>query len=297
MNDKKMLLIQAAIKLFGERDYHSASIQDIVSLAGVSKGSFYLHFHSKEELLLSIFKHYFSSYFTQLEQACQDQALTKKELLIKAIALQCELVMENKDFLTMQVKGIVSSQSEQIQQICMEQSLMGLTWFQTKIIDLYGPAVEPHGIDLATMLNGMLKEYFFCYICFNHPIDIEKLSVYLIERLDDLVHGLLGKHQEPILSSKYIFQETEASAGESRLTCLTQLKQGIETYVTDPKSAQSMLLALQALETEFLKEHPNDVIIQGMYTYLQSLSGPYPQLADMIENDAANSLCKGLTRP
>lgn len=279
-----MQLIQAAIKLFGERDYHSASIQDIVSLAGVSKGSFYLHFQSKEELLISILKHYFNSYFSQLELAHQDQALTKKELLIKAIALQCSLVMENKDFWSMQVKGIMSTPSEEIQQFCLDQSLLGLAWFQTTIIDLYGPAVEPHAVDLASMLNGMLKEYFFYYICFHHPIDIDELSAYLVERLDDLVHGIISKKNSPLLSASCIFKSSPSSSeGASLQALLDKLKPLITAHVKDAASAQSMQLALQALEAELAKGHPNNVIVQGMYTYLQSLSEPYPQLAEPVQ--------------
>lgn len=40
MNDKKMQILKAAVRLFGERDYHTTSVQDIVSLVGVSKGRF-----------------------------------------------------------------------------------------------------------------------------------------------------------------------------------------------------------------------------------------------------------------
>jgi len=293
LNDKKMLLIQAAIKLFGERDYHNTSIQDIVSLAGVSKGSFYLHFHSKEELIISIFKHYFHSYFEQLHQASQDQALTTKELLVQAITLQCKLVMENKDFLNMQVKGMLFTQNEAIQQFCFEQNLAGLAWFQTKIVELYGPAVEAHAIDLSAMLNGMLKEYFFYYICYHHPLDIEQLSVYLVERLDDLAQGILSKKQGPLLEASYIFQQPAALTEDASLhTFMEQVKQAVRDHVTDPQASQSMLLALQALDAEFAKDHPNDVIIQGMYTYLQSLSEPYPPLFDTIES-VAGKLCKG----
>ena len=47
-------LIQAALHLFHERGYNAASVQDIVSEAGVPKGTFYNYFDSKEALAIEV---------------------------------------------------------------------------------------------------------------------------------------------------------------------------------------------------------------------------------------------------
>jgi TetR/AcrR family transcriptional repressor of nem operon len=46
-------LIQAAALLFHERGYHATGVQDIVSEAGVPKGTFYNYFESKEALAIA----------------------------------------------------------------------------------------------------------------------------------------------------------------------------------------------------------------------------------------------------
>jgi TetR/AcrR family transcriptional repressor of nem operon len=46
-------LIQAAAHLFHERGYNATSVQDIVSEAGVPKGTFYNYFESKEALAIA----------------------------------------------------------------------------------------------------------------------------------------------------------------------------------------------------------------------------------------------------
>ncbi len=45
---------ESAIKLFSDRGYNAASVDDICAEAGVSKGAFYHHFESKQALFLTL---------------------------------------------------------------------------------------------------------------------------------------------------------------------------------------------------------------------------------------------------
>jgi AcrR family transcriptional regulator len=47
-------LIDAAARVFAERGYAGASVDRILAAAGLSKGTFYWHFASKEELFLTL---------------------------------------------------------------------------------------------------------------------------------------------------------------------------------------------------------------------------------------------------
>jgi AcrR family transcriptional regulator len=48
-------LSKAATRLFAERGFESASVQDIVAAAGVTKGAMYHYFDSKDDLLYAIY--------------------------------------------------------------------------------------------------------------------------------------------------------------------------------------------------------------------------------------------------
>jgi AcrR family transcriptional regulator len=48
-------LIEAARRVFHSKGYNAATIDDIVDAAGASRGTFYLYFHSKGEILGKIF--------------------------------------------------------------------------------------------------------------------------------------------------------------------------------------------------------------------------------------------------
>lgn len=47
-------IIESAIKLFSNRGYNKARVDDICEEAGISKGAFYHHFESKQALFLSL---------------------------------------------------------------------------------------------------------------------------------------------------------------------------------------------------------------------------------------------------
>lgn len=52
--DSRERILDAAIEVIAQRGYSSAGIQEIVDLSGTSKGSFYFHFPSKEEMVASL---------------------------------------------------------------------------------------------------------------------------------------------------------------------------------------------------------------------------------------------------
>jgi TetR/AcrR family transcriptional regulator, acrAB operon repressor len=47
-------LLAAAIKVFAERGYHGATMEDIVAAAGTTRGALYWHFSNKEDFLVSL---------------------------------------------------------------------------------------------------------------------------------------------------------------------------------------------------------------------------------------------------
>jgi len=54
--DKRRLLLQAAVRVFARKGYHAARVGDIAEEAGVSYGLLYHYFDSKEEVLRNVFR-------------------------------------------------------------------------------------------------------------------------------------------------------------------------------------------------------------------------------------------------
>lgn len=50
-NENKTKIIECALKLINEKGFDNVSVSEITKEAGVSKGAFYIHFKSKEDLI------------------------------------------------------------------------------------------------------------------------------------------------------------------------------------------------------------------------------------------------------
>jgi TetR/AcrR family transcriptional regulator, fatty acid metabolism regulator protein len=54
--DKRRLILEAAVRVFARKGYHTSRVGDIAEEAGVAHGLLYHYFRSKDEVLESIFK-------------------------------------------------------------------------------------------------------------------------------------------------------------------------------------------------------------------------------------------------
>lgn len=62
-------IVQAALSVFSRRGFHRATMQDIAEEAGVGKGTTYLYFSGKDQLLEHIFETALRHYLAQVKQA------------------------------------------------------------------------------------------------------------------------------------------------------------------------------------------------------------------------------------
>jgi len=68
---RKKDIIDAASRLFSERDYHAVKVDDIAERVGLSKGTIYLYYENKENLFFSIIIERAKVLYARLEQASQ----------------------------------------------------------------------------------------------------------------------------------------------------------------------------------------------------------------------------------
>lgn len=76
--EKKNKIIQAGLKIFGEKGYYNTNTAEIAKVAGVSTGIVYSYFEDKKDILLHAINLYFDRIFTPMKNFLDN--LTKKEL-------------------------------------------------------------------------------------------------------------------------------------------------------------------------------------------------------------------------
>jgi TetR/AcrR family fatty acid metabolism transcriptional regulator len=95
-NNKKDLIINAAIKVFADKGFYTANVADVAKEAGVADGTIYLYFKNKDDLLISLFE-------TKMEEILQrfasllDSNRNAEEKLRQFIHLYFQMIEEDQN--------------------------------------------------------------------------------------------------------------------------------------------------------------------------------------------------------
>ncbi|MED1467727.1 TetR/AcrR family transcriptional regulator [Bacillus salipaludis] len=83
----KEKITEQSIRLFEKKGFSETSIQDLVESIGVTKGTFYYYFSSKEELLLDIHLGYINDLLQHQERILNDNSKSCKEKLFEIVRM------------------------------------------------------------------------------------------------------------------------------------------------------------------------------------------------------------------
>ncbi|MBM7646930.1 AcrR family transcriptional regulator [Scopulibacillus daqui] len=84
MKDK---ITEKSIELFGEKGFNETSIQDIVDSLGVTKGTFYYYFESKQQLLMDIHLTFIDDLLSRQKDILSDQSKSCKTKIFDIVRM------------------------------------------------------------------------------------------------------------------------------------------------------------------------------------------------------------------
>ena len=96
LSDKRARILDAAIKVFAERGFHSATVAEIARVAGVADGTIYLYFKGKDDLLLRLFDEKMTELLAEARSELAREK-TAPDKLQRFIQLHLALVERNPD--------------------------------------------------------------------------------------------------------------------------------------------------------------------------------------------------------
>ncbi|MGV2939090.1 TetR/AcrR family transcriptional regulator [Mesobacillus sp. LC4] len=190
MNDRKRHVIEKAHQLFIEKGFQATSIQDILEYSGISKGTFYNYFSSKNELLMDIFR----TAFRKMENERNGMLLGKDpgdaEIFISQIEFQMTANRENK--IIPLFEEVFFSGDKELKQFIEVGQLKVLRWFAERLGNITDESTQPYLLDAAIMLNGILLQNIRFHRKANgetahlHPV-VRYSVTRILNTLDELV--------------------------------------------------------------------------------------------------------------
>ena len=110
--EKKMKIIDTAFSLFREHSVNATAVDDIVKAAGIARGTFYLYFKDKSDLLEQIILYKSTEYMKAvLKSTLSDPMLENGDFYERVrVFLNCyiDFLIENKEILPVMEKNLSS---------------------------------------------------------------------------------------------------------------------------------------------------------------------------------------------
>jgi len=91
-------IVDGARKVFFEKGYHHATIEDIEKACGLTRGSIYYHFDGKDELYIAVLLQGARLLREELRWVSHDGAREPEQLLIRLLDAYCEFYRDQKEY-------------------------------------------------------------------------------------------------------------------------------------------------------------------------------------------------------
>ena len=189
MNDRKQNVVNASHQLFIEKGFQATSIQDILDQSGISKGTFYNYFSSKNELFITLFKTINQENEKNRNDLLIGQDPSDIEIFIKQIELQMKLNHINK--LIRLYEDVIFSKDQDLKQFINDWKMNEIYWLYQRFIDLFGESKKAYLLDAAIMFTGILHNNIrFQFKVHGANINLNRVIRYSVDRMVKMVNEM-----------------------------------------------------------------------------------------------------------
>ncbi|HDX9588278.1 TPA: TetR/AcrR family transcriptional regulator [Bacillus pseudomycoides] len=280
MKEKERLIIETAIKLFALKGVNATSIQEIATECGISKGAFYLHFKSKDALVLAMLEYYYDGIQNKVMDI-EKESLPPREKFEKQLHCQFYELQQKKEFIIMCMRENVIPFNKEVETFMTRMKLESYAFYQNNLLSIYGEKIIPYLMDAMTMFEGITRGYSELIIFNVVNIDIPYTVKFILNRMDDIVAGLHRSEEKPVILERELnhffcgVNTTPVHNEEEFVNEIIQLKRTLVDRVENDE----LLVTLDVLEAEMKTNKPRVPVIQGMLSNLKL----YPEFRDFRE--------------
>ncbi|CAH0254040.1 TetR/AcrR family transcriptional regulator [Peribacillus simplex] len=282
MKEKNKMIIDKSVELFAEKGYHATSVQEIAEKCGIAKGSFYNHFKSKEELLVSIFKFYYEALTDSLLDLELDASLSSKDKFMRQITVHIEHMTGNTNLIQMMMQEQMVHISKELDRFLHYIHEEGLIWFKRKIIELYPGLSADFLPDCTIILDSLFKGYIGILIRKQNAFDVELLPSFILNRMDSIIASLQNK-EDPLLKQFPLPECSmrDMSPKEEIHSIIVRMLE-VETRKEEGMETNKNTEALKAIQEEFSKVRPSPIILESLLLFLEKNDKRSPLSSKLI---------------
>ncbi len=157
--DTRLHLLETGTRLILGKGFSAVGLAEILSTAGVPKGSFYHYFRSKEQFGIELVQHYFSLYLSRLEALFQDASLTPGQRIMAYWTRWHQLYRDGsceEQCLVVKLSAEVADLSEPMRQ----ELLAGTQQIVTHLARILEQAQAEHEVILPVPPQAMAEELY-----------------------------------------------------------------------------------------------------------------------------------------
>ncbi|WP_078578085.1 TetR/AcrR family transcriptional regulator [Salipaludibacillus agaradhaerens] len=268
---KEERIQEAGMKLFSEKGFEATSVQDIVDECGISKGSFYSYFKSKDALLVTILTHHYRMIEKRIQEV-DHMKLQPRETFIVQLTHLYEGIYKHREFIITYAYEQITRLNATVKRRILHIQTKRRAFYRRGLQMIYGEQVTPYLWDLAIMLEGIAHTFIRMLLQNGRELQIEKLVKYIVNRIDNIVEGMINSNEKPLLQESDV--NPPRNMGNVSLTGarLTELVTIIKDELRKSSQNENYLVSLDVIEEELDRETPRYPVIKGMLSNLEDIN-------------------------
>ncbi|MBM7554792.1 TetR/AcrR family transcriptional regulator [Thalassobacillus pellis] len=260
MDEKSINIIEQSIKLFAKKGFSSTSVQEIANECGISKGAFYLHFKSKDALLLEIFNYYYSRIQSKIEEI-QSEGLDPRTNFKKQLRVTFEEIAQHREFIIMQIREQAIPFNDNIESFIKQMRFNSYMFYKRHFLAIYGKEIDGILWEVSLLMEGMFKAFLDLIILEDARLNLEALCEALLRRTDFIVEGFTRSGDQPVITEEFISQIIPEEFLDYELDDIIQTLKNLQHHADE-----DIQVTITVLLEEIQSTDPRRAVIRGMLT-------------------------------
>jgi AcrR family transcriptional regulator len=270
--DKRNAILESAVELFGAHGYNHTSMQQIAESVGISKGSLYSYFQSKEDLIISIYEHYQQLVFERAFVVGLDGNLPPMERFAKQFQVQFEGILDYKSYMKMHMRGESTKNSEKL--AAMEHRMRGrlFSWLEHNLLDVYGEEIRPYKWDLMWMTQSIYASYMMLMISQDDTLDPSRLGAHLVRQITLLANDFLRGNSSPQLNDDMMKSFSVSMDKEGAFISFEKREKAWESLyvkIEGMDDSKDYVDIANRISEECRESEPDKLILKGLFRLLK----------------------------